>query len=175
MHSIFWRLIFFISLSLSFLNGGGGVLDVDWSTIDKSQQKPSAPYPDVLTIGIKEVHLPVYLTKSYAYDENMVVVADENFYSISFELEGASLLFEGDKTFQESVDPTNPEFQKIVKQSPPVEYIGAEGMMTAEFTKHGVNYAITIECEDPKKDKRCSETDLIKSLYNGLAMVGGRP
>ena len=170
------RLIFFTLLTLTLLNGEGGVLDVDWSSIDKNQQqKPSAPYPAVLTEGIKNVHLPVYVTKSYAYDKTMVVVANGNFYSISFELEGASVLFEGDKTFQESVAPENPEFQKIVKQSPPVEYVEAEGIMSAEFNRHGANYVISIECEEPKKDKRCTETGLIKKLYTGLVMVGGRP
>jgi hypothetical protein len=161
-----------------FVNAGGGILDVDWGSIDKSQQKPSAAYPSVLTEGIKNVHLPVYLTQSHAYDKNMVVVADANFYSISLDLQGASLLFEGDKTFQVSVNPSNPEFQilqEIVQDSVPVRYEESEGMMMAEFSKHAVNYAITIECEAPKKDKRCTETTLIESLYNGLTMVGGRP
>lgn len=168
------RLLYFIFISLSYLSAGG-VLDVDWSTIDKSQQKSIAAYPSVLTEGIKNVHLPVYVTKNYAYDKNMVVVSGANFYSISLELQGASLLFEGDKTFQVSVSPTNPEFQKIVKNRANVRYEESEGMMIADFSKHGVNYAITIECEEPKKDKRCMGTTLIESLYSGLTMVGGRP
>jgi hypothetical protein len=168
------HLLYFIFLSYTFLNTGG-VLDVDWSSIDKSQQKSSAAYPSVLTEGIKNVHLPVYLTKSYAYDKNMIVVSGANFYSISLELEGAYLLFEGDKTFQVSVSPSNPEFQKIVQNSLPVKYEESEGMMMAEFAKHAVNYAITIECEEPKKDKRCTQITLIESLYSELTMVGGRP
>jgi hypothetical protein len=77
-----------------------------------------------------------------------------------------------------SVNPSNPEFQilqEIVQDSVPVRYEESEGMMMAEFSKHAVNYPITIECEEPKKDKRCTETTLIESLYNGLTMVGGRP
>ena len=168
------RLLFFMILSYSFLSAGG-VLDVDWGSIDKSQQKSTATYPSVLREGIKNVRLPVYLTKNHAYDKNMVVVADANFYSISVEIEGAFLLFEGDKTFQVSVNHANPEFQKIVQNLVPVKYEESEGMMMAEFSKHGVNYSITIECESPKKDKRCTQTTLIESLYNGLTMVGGRP
>jgi len=170
------RLIFFILLSLSLLNAGGGVLEVDWSSISKGQQeKSSAVYPTVLTEGIKNVHLPVYLTKSYAYEKNMVVVADGEFYSISFELEGASVVFEGDKTFQESVSPSNPEFQKIVQETSSVEYVESEGMSVAEFNRHGVNYSVTVECENLKTDKRCTQKNFIQSLYNGLVMVGGRP
>jgi hypothetical protein len=169
------RLILFITLTLAMLSADSGVLDIQWPRANNATLKPAAAYPAVLRNGTQNVHLPVYLTKSMAYDKNMVVVSGANFYSISFELNGASLLVEGDKTFQDSVQPNNAEFQKIVKISPSVEYIAAEGIMTAEFNRHGVNYAITIECESPKRDKRCSEKTLISKLYNDLIMVGGRP
>jgi len=169
------RLIFFTLFTLTLLNAGGGVLEVDWSSIAKGQQKSSASYPLVLTKGIRNVHLPVYVARSVAHNKNLVVVADTNFYSISLDIAGASLLFEGDKTFQESVNANNPEFQKILNSSSAVEYVGSEGMMTAEFSKHGVNYAITVECEKPKTDKRCTEEGFITSLYGEITMVGGRP
>jgi hypothetical protein len=169
------RYIYLAIFSISLLSGGGGILPVDWSKVTKSQQKTSAPYPKVLTEGIKDTLLPVYLSKEFAYDENMVVVAEKNFYTISMELKEATLSFEGDRTFQESVSPDNPEFQKIVKHSLPVEYLASEGMMTAQYSKNGINYAINLECEEPKKDKRCTETTFIKRLYNTLVMVGGRP
>jgi len=169
------RYIYLAIFSFSLLSAGGGILPVDWSKVTKSQQKTSAPYPKVLTEGIKDTHLPVYLSKQFAYDENMVVVAEKHFYTISMDLEGATLSFEGDRTFQESVSPNNPEFRKIAKATPPVEYIASEGMMTAEYTKNGINYTINVECEAPKKDKRCTEKTFIKSLYSHLVMVGGRP
>jgi hypothetical protein len=169
------RYIYLTIFSISLLSAGGGVLPVDWSSISKSQQKTSAPYPKVLTEGIKDTHLPVYLSKQFAYDEKMVVVAEKYFYTISMDLEGATLSFEGDRTFQESVSPDNPEFQKIAESTPPVEYIASEGMMTAEYRKNGINYTINVECEAPKKDERCTKMTFIKRLYNTLVMVGGRP
>ena len=169
------RLLLLTILSFSFLNAQSGILDITWPTPNKSHQKASNPYPSVLLSGIKNVHLPVYLTKSMAYDKNMKVVADDNFYSISFVLNGAMVVFEGDKTFQESLPTSNVEFQKIVQSASMVEYIEAEGIMTAEFNKHGVNYSINIECDNPKKDKRCKESSFIETLYNSLVMVGGQP
>ena len=170
------RYFYLFILSFSMLSAGG-VLDVDWSSVapKSGQQKSSAPYPKVLTEGIKEVHLPVYLSSRYIYDKSMTVVADKNFYTISIDLENAVVTFQGDRTFQESVSPSNPEFQKIAKSSAPVEYVLAEGIMSATFNRHGVNYMINIECDEPKKDKRCKETTLISALYNSLTMVGGRP
>ena len=171
------RFLYLSIFSLSILSAEGGVLEVDWSSVNSKsiQQKASAHYPKVLIEGIKEVHLPVYLSSKFTHDKNMFVVADKNFYTISIDLEGAVVTFQGDGTFQESVSPSNPEFQKIAKRSATVEYALAEGIMSATFNRHGVNYKIDIECEEPNKDKRCKETSFISSLYNALAMVGGRP
>ncbi|CAA6812134.1 MAG: Unknown protein [uncultured Sulfurovum sp.] len=166
------RLIFSILLTLTLLNGGG-VLDVDWSSIDKSQQKPTAPYPRVLAEGIKDVTLPTYLSSSYAYKENMSIVADRYFYSISFDLEGATVLFEGDRTFQETVSPSNPEFQKIMQKTNPIEFSRSEKIMMAEYQRHGANYTISVECDKPDSDKRCIQEEFIRGLYSSLIMVGG--
>lgn len=167
------RLIF-LQLSLMLSLQAGGVLEVDWSGVEKSaQQKASKAYPKLLVEGIKSVRLPVYLSASSIYDKSMVVVADKGFYSISFILNGATLLFEGDRTYQESVSPNNPEFQKIVQKANALEVSEAEGIMTAEFKRHGANYAISIECEKPKTDKRCTQEDFIRKLYGTLKMVGG--
>lgn len=169
------RLIF-LNLSFMLLLQAGGLLDVDWSSVEKSaQQKTSKAYPKVLVEGIKEVRLPVYLSTSFIENKSMVVVADKGFYSISFSLNGATLLFEGDRTYQESVSPKNPEFQKIVQKAGALEISESEGVMVAEFKRHGVNYAISIECENPKTDKRCTQENFIKNLYGSLKMVGGHP
>ena len=170
------RYIYLFIFSFSILSAGGGILNVDWSSLTtKVQQKSSAPYPKVLKDGIKDVRLPVYLSREFTYNKNMVVVADKDFYTISIDLDGAVITFSGDRTYQESISPNNPEFQKIAKATPPVEYNSAEGIMSAEFNRHGVNYSINIECENPKKDKRCQKIDYISSLYNSLIVVGGRP
>jgi len=41
------RLIFLLFMTYTFL-GAGGILEIDWSKVNKSQQKPSMPYPRVL-------------------------------------------------------------------------------------------------------------------------------
>ena len=167
------RLIILLFMTYTF-SDAGGILEIDWSKVNKSQQKATMPYPKVLVEGIKEVRLPVYLSSSYAYDKNMIVVADRDFYSISFLLNGATVLFEGDRTYQESVSPSNSEFQKITRQSKVVEFSLSEEIMIAEFNRHGANYAISVECDNPKTDKRCTQEDFIRSLYSSIVLVGGR-
>jgi hypothetical protein len=162
-------------LLLSSLYAGGGILDVKWPKANPQQQKPSTPYPTVLTQGIKETKLPVYIPSSLAYDKKMVVVADKNFYTISFLLQGATFMVSGDKTFQESISTTNSTFQKMMETSTTVEFMEEEGIRTANFNRHGINYELLIECDNPKKDKRCTEENFIRKLYSKLIMVGGRP
>jgi len=168
------RLLLIVPFLFSLLNADSGILDIKWPKPNTKQQKPSIPYPKVLIEGIKDVKLPVYIPNSYAYDKNMVVVADNNFYTISFLFKGATIMISGDKTFQESVS-NNPKFKAMLKATPPVTFEQEEGIMTAEFNRHGVNYSMAIECDNPNIDERCKETKLIKELYNRLIMVGGRP
>jgi hypothetical protein len=167
------RLLLILSFLFSLLNADSGILDIKWPKPNIKQQKPSIPYPKVLTEGIKDVRLPVYIPNAYAYDKNMIVVADENFYTITFLFKGATVMISGDRTYQESVS-NNPAFKAMLKATPPVTFDQKEGVMTSEFNRHGVNYSIEIECDKPLTDKRCTDTTLIKSLYNRLIMVGGK-
>lgn len=168
------RLLFSMLLTYTFLNAGG-VLDIKWPSVSAGQQKARASYPKVLVEGTKDVRLPVYLSSSYAYDKNMLVVSDKDFYSISIFLNGAMVLFEGDRTYQESVSPKNPEFSKIIQKRKTVEFSKSEEIMVANFNRHGANYAISVECDKPKTDKRCTKEGFVRDLYNRIVMVGGRP
>jgi len=159
---------------ISALNSDGGILDITWPKPNTQHQKPSTPYPTILTKGIENTKLPVYVPNTYAYDAKMIVVADKNFYTISFLLKDATFMVAGDKTFQESISTSNSEFQKVMKDSP-LEFTQEEGIMSVDFNRHGVNYTLSVECETPKKDKRCKEENFLHNLYNRLIMVGGRP
>ncbi len=168
------RRLLIIPFLFSLLNADSGILDIKWPKPNLKHQKPSTPYPKVLTKGIKDVKLPVYIPNSYAYIKNMIVVADKNFYTISFPFKGATVTISGDRTYQESVS-NKQEFNAILKATPPVSFEQEEGIMTAEFNRNGVNYSMEIECDKPQTDERCTDTKLIKELYNHLIMVGGRP
>jgi hypothetical protein len=168
------RLLFFMFLSYGLLSAGG-ILDIKWPKANASQQKASAAYAKVLVDGVKDVRLPVYLSSSYAYDKNMLVVSDQGFYSISFALDGAMVLFEGDRTYQESISSKNLEFSKIVQKTKNVQFSKSEEIMTVDFNRHGANYAISIECDKPKTDTRCTQESFVRGLYSSIVMVGGRP
>jgi len=161
-------------LLLSLLHAESGILDITWPKPNPQQQKPSKPYPNVLTSGIRETKLPVYLPSSTVYDKGMIVVAQQNFYTVEFLREGAILTVEGDRTFQESVSAEDSKFKAIAKSAPTVEFYESEGIMTAEFNRHGANYTMSVECDQPNVDTRCKDDAYLRGLYNQLIVVGGR-
>jgi len=166
------RLLLITLLLISSLNAESGILDIEWPKIDPAHQKPSIPYPDVLTKGIKDTKLPVYIPSTYAYDKKMVVIADKNFYTISFFIDKAIVMMAGDRTFQETISSTDSKFQKVIQPSP-VDFVEEEGIMSSDFNRHGVNYTLSIECDDYKTDIRCKEEDFLRNIYNRLILVGG--
>lgn len=170
------RLTIITIILLTYLNAKNGILDIEWPKTNPQQQKISIPYPTILTKAIKETRLPVYIPALFAYDKNMVVVADKNFYTINFILEGATIMVSGDRTFQEDFSKKESLYLKLVKELNSVEFIQEEesGIRSSNFNRHGVNYTIEVECKNSKKDKRCSEDGFIKKLYNQLIIVGGK-
>jgi len=167
------RLLLITLLLISSLNAESGILDIEWPQIDPTHQKPSTPYPDVLTKGIKDTKLPVYIPSTYAYDKKMAIVADKNFYTISFFIDKAIVMIAGDKTFQETISPSDAKFDKVIKPSA-VEFVEDEGIMSTDFNRHGVNYTLSIECDDYKTDTRCTKEEFLRNIYNRLIIVGGK-
>lgn len=169
------KALFFMILSYGLIWAGGGVLEIKWPEQSQAQQKSMPNYPKVLKEGIRDVRLPVYLSMQYIHDKSMVVVADKNFYSISFKLKGASVLFEGDRTYQEALSTNDAEFQKIVQKTQAVEYASSEEIMIAQYQRHGANYSISVECDKAEADERCGDDAFVRKLYHSLKLVGGRP
>lgn len=167
------RLLSIFLLLFSFLTAQSGVLDIKWPSPNMQHQKPSNPYPATLTNGIKNTNLPVYLPSTYAYNPSIEVVADRNFYTISILLTDATVMISGDRTFQEDIPTSNNEFQKIIKDTT-VDFIQEEGIMSTLFNRHGANYELSVECNQPKEDKRCTEEHFLKNLYHKLIIIGGQ-
>ena len=167
------RLLLLTIFLFSNLSAESGILEIKWPKPNPKYQKPIIPYPHVLINGIANTKLPIYIPNSYAYDKNMIVVANENFYTISFILDGAIFMVSGDKTYQESISKSDSKAQAIMKRTS-LEFVQAEGMMTTDFNRHGVNYSLLIECDKPKTDKRCTQDNFLKDIYKRLIMVGGK-
>ncbi len=166
------RFILILLMSYSLIYGGG-LLEVEWPKQTKQHQKSMKAYPKVLKDAIKDVRLPVYLPRGYIYDKSMSIISDENFYAITIFLKGASLMITGDRTYQQKVK-SGGEQLKTKMKTVDAKFIQAEGIMSTNFNRHGVNYSLSIECDSPNRDKRCREDNFLKKLYSELLLVGGK-
>jgi len=174
---LFMLFILFLGSNLSLARAESGVLAINWAELNQQQAQISArrsPYPSVLTTGISNTQLPVYLPASHAYDNNMSVVADKNFYTISLFLNGATLIISGDKSYQQSM-PQDAQAQAIQQATRTQRFIRAEGMMTTDFNRYGANYSLVLECDKPDEDQRCLQDSFLKQRYQELILVGGHP
>lgn len=167
------RLLMFCTMSAMMLHAEGGVLDVQWPAVDKNQAKMQKAYPLVLKEKIKEVTLPVYLPSTYIYNQKMTIVAEPNYYSITIYLDKARLLVTGDRTYQQSVKVADQAFKTMMK-SDTIAFEAAEGMLITDFNRHGVNYTLMLECDEPESDERCQEENFLRTIYDQLTLVGGK-
>ena len=167
------KILILLIATIVMLNAGGGILLVKWPKKSNLQSKIEKSYPIVLKEKIKEVALPVLLSKPYIFNQKMSIVADKNFYAITVFLKGANLMISADKTYQLGMKDIDKKSQKMLKHSQQ-KFINAEGMMITNFTRYGVNYSMQLECDDFQKDKRCTNDKFLKQLYRELVVVGGK-
>ena len=167
------NLLLTLLLTLTTQLFGDGLLEVDWPTLTQQYQKQQKSYPLVLKSAVKEITLPVYLPRSYLQDKSLFLVSDANFYTATIMLEGAILTITGDRTYQQTLKTNNSVLKKRLEKKE-VTFNHAEGIMTSDFNRHNVNYSLAIECEDPTKDKRCTQENFLKKIYHELVLIGGK-
>lgn len=174
---LFMLIIVFLGSNMTLARAESGVLTINWVELNQQQTQISArrsPYSSLLTEGIRNTTLPVYLPASHAYDKNMSVVADKNFYTITLFLDSASLIISGDKSYQQSMV-QDAQAQAIQQATQTQRFIRAEGMMTSDFNRYGANYSLMLECDKPDEDQRCLQSDFLMQRYQELILVGGHP
>ena len=159
-------------LSFSLLFSDGGLLRVDWSKVSINQQKLKV-LPKILKSEIKDVTLPVYLPSYYIYEKNMSIVANPNFYAITIFLDKAILMVSGDRTYQRKIISKDKNLNFKIK-SLTNKFIHAEGMVSIDFQRNGVNYSLSLECDKPNSDLRCKENLFLNKIYKRLILIGGK-
>jgi len=171
------RIILTLLILFNFIFANGGLLKVDWSKVPTTQQKLNN-IPKKLKESIKDVTLPVYMPRYYIYEKNLSVVANPNFYAITIFLDKARLMISGDRTYQERISSkTNKAVANQLKAKMKAlsnKFIKAEGIISVDFQRNGVNYSLVLECDSPTLDKRCKEDNFLRKVYNGLILIGGK-
>lgn len=167
--------VFFLTISI--VSAEPKVLVIDWPAPQKLKSgmtvlsARSVPYPLGLVDKANEVHLPVYVPSVYAYQKTLQMVGENDFYAVTIPLSKATIFIAGDRTYQQDSSVTASVSASIDE----VNFIRAEGMVSVDFNRHGANYTLSIECDQPDDDQRCTQTDFLQQIYGDLVMVGGQP
>jgi hypothetical protein len=87
-------------------------------------------------------------------------------------------MISGDRTYQERISSkTNKAVANQLKAKMKAlsnKFIKAEGIISVDFQRNGVNYSLILECDSPTLDKRCKEDNFLRKVYNGLVLIGGK-
>lgn len=175
---ITWVGIFFIAIGVA--NASPKLLVVDWSFVDAKKakgmtvlSKRGLPYPQGLVDKASTVRLPVYMPAAYVAQSSLQMVGDNDFYTVSIPLAQATVFITGDRAYQQ--DSTAMVNNVLSQPANTLNFVRAEGMINVDFNRHGANYTLSIECEQPDDDQRCMQTDFLQQAYADLVMVGGQP
>jgi len=165
---------FLILILFSFLQADGGLLTVDWSQAKiNSKMQKSLKVSKQIRKSVNNITFPVLLPRYYLNKKNIQIVNTPNFYTATIPLKGARLMILGDRTYQREMRIKDKNLLKRVK-SLSNKFNMDNGMVAIYFTKYGVNYSLTLECDNPKSDNRCNSKDFLEKIYNSLVIVGGR-
>ncbi len=167
------KILISLMILMQMVNASGGILPVKWPTKTNLQRKVEKSYPVKLKEKIKKVKLPVLLPKAYVFSQKMSIVSDKNYYTITIFFKGANLMVSGDRTYQLEMRDIDAKSQKMLKRVKQ-KFTRSEGMMVTDFSRYGVNYSLTLECDNFNQDKRCSNSDFLKKAYRDLVLVGGK-
>jgi len=166
--------VFFLAINTA--NADPKLLVIDWPFAKKARSMTvlslkKIPYPQKIVDQANRVRLPVYMPSAYAYQTNIQMVDDADFYSVTIPLQQATLFIAGDRTYQQNAN-LDADASKRAKE---LSFIRAEGIVSVDFNRHRANYTLSIECDQPENDQRCMQTDFLQQAYRDLVMVGGQP
>ncbi|HHL19429.1 MAG TPA: hypothetical protein ENJ33_06815 [Thiothrix sp.] len=162
---------------ISIVSAEPKVLVIDWPVTQKLKSSMtvlsarSMPYPSGLIDKANAVHLPVYLPSAYAYQETLQMVGEGDFYTVTVPLSAATVFITGDRTYQQDSNAVT-SVSTLAKE---LSFIRAEGMVSVDFNRHGANYTLSIECDQPDDDQRCTQTRFLQQVYADLVLIGGQP
>lgn len=173
----FITLVSLFFLVVSMVSAEPKVLSIDWPVAQKTKgniamlSARSLPYPSGLVNKANTVRLPVYVPSAYAYQETLQMVGESDFYTVTVPLSSATVFIAGDRTYQQDSSAAT----SVSTPAKEVSFIRAEGMVSVDFNRHGANYTLSIECDQPDDDQRCTQTNFLQQIYAELVMIGGQP
>jgi hypothetical protein len=149
---------------------------VDRAEVARAESLDPASLPTSLRRAIAGVDLPVLLPAPEALGEaepyeRATLIHRSGWYSISLRLEGASLVFTGNRLAH-----ARPEAALEASPDASAPRLGrTHGIVDVSFVRFGVAYGLHVECAAPSADPRCLEDDFALGLVGAMRVSDGAP
>jgi len=128
------------------------------------------------------VRLPVLLpqlqgavTARAGGQPGLMLMTRDHFYDASFHQDGVSVHITGTRIIHHSVN--TPDLAAAMRRGrggDGVRVSRDEGGFTADFSRYGAAYTISVECAS-RTDPRCADESFIRALTGRLVVAGGNP
>jgi len=100
----------------------------------------------------------------------------DDHYAATFDLGGAALLINGSRlSFQNAAKAVRDRARRLSDgtQLNPIERDDVG--VSISFNRFGAAYTVEVICDDPRRDKRCTQNSFINDIYRKLLLFGGKP
>ena len=168
------------------INWDNALADMRRQTVISQQELSSAqslaqlPRPDnAQLVDVTGTRLPVLVPNmaTLGIDETprIALFPHENFYTLS--ITGSNFLIEvfGTRMAHAEVPDARVARQLGQRDNKGYRIVRTEYGQELTFNRYGAAYSITIECDDPRFDPRCTSDSYARQVANGLLVAAGTP
>lgn len=132
---------------------------------------------------LEPVHLPVLLPRVNGVistraggEPGLMLRTRANFYDASYDQNGMSVSISGTRIIHHRMN--SPEMRRRLNNGRGADGVQVEadesGGYTANFSRYGAAYTVTIECATAR-DPRCQSENTIREIVGSLVVAGGNP
>lgn len=178
--------------------------DIDWTAARTDQERQLAQFREQtqatasrvvttesytpfvsprLAERLEPVHMPVLLPRVNGVistrsggEPGLMLRTRANFYDASYDHDGMSVSISGTRIIHHRM--RSPEMRRRMSDRRGADGVQVEadesGGYTANFSRYGAAYTVTIECATAR-DPRCQSEDTIREIVASLVVAGGNP
>ncbi|MCC5995014.1 MAG: hypothetical protein JJU18_01420 [Oceanicaulis sp.] len=132
---------------------------------------------------LEPVHMPVLLPQVNGLIQTrsggqpgLMLRTRPNFYDASYDQDGMSVSISGTRIIRHRMN--SPQMREHMDQGRGADGVRVEhdesGGLTANFSRYGAAYTVTVEC-GTSRDPRCQSEDAIREIVGRLVVAGGNP
>lgn len=175
---------------------GQRATSIDWASARRDQAtqqratqgraagQRAVPQPRNAAAGdLAAVRLPVLIpaipgaeTTLVSGQPGMLLFPRQNFYAASMAVDGVAVEVFGTRLVNAVIaDPAATRRLQAGRDAEGFIVTRTETGQIVDFSRYGAAYSITLECDDPEADPRCTDPEFVRNVARSLQIAGGEP